>query len=152
MNPWSMAGWGFGPGCMLGTKHLFGEQSGSSAVCLRQLFPQCPIFPPPRTSCSHWLMGQHAVTSSTPGRDSSDGDSWSRMEFVRRERIRGQAGRRRKSAFLLFTPSPSLQLQMNLQAKRGGRAVYRSGWRKCWKRLEKWNASFQFTRPYTYDY
>lgn len=32
MNPWSMAGWGFGPGCMLGTKHLFGEQSGSSAV------------------------------------------------------------------------------------------------------------------------
>lgn len=106
-------------------------------------------FPPPWTSCSHWLMWRHAVTSSTLGRDGSDGDSWSRMEFGRKERIRGQAGSRRKSAFLLFTPSPSLQLQMNLQAKRGGRAVYGSGWRKHQKRLEKWNASFQFTCPYT---
>ncbi|KAL1264973.1 hypothetical protein QQF64_003000 [Cirrhinus molitorella] len=42
MNPRSVSGWGLGPGCMLGTKHLFGEQSGSSAVCLRQLFPQRP--------------------------------------------------------------------------------------------------------------
>lgn len=45
MNPRPMAGRGFGPGCMPGTKHLFGEQSSSSAVCLRQLFPQRPIFP-----------------------------------------------------------------------------------------------------------
>ncbi len=29
-------------------------------------------------------MGRHAVTSSTLGRDGSDGDSWSRMEFGRK--------------------------------------------------------------------
>lgn len=59
MNSLSMAGRGLGSGCMLGTNHLFGEQSGSSAVCLRQLFPHCPIFSQPWTSCSDWLKGLH---------------------------------------------------------------------------------------------
>lgn len=67
MIPQSAAEPGFGPGFIQGTKHLFGEQSGSSAVCLRQLFPQRPIFSLPPTSCSDWLRAWHAVASSTPG-------------------------------------------------------------------------------------
>lgn len=119
MNPRPVAGRGIGPGWMLGTKHLFGEHSGSSAVCLRQLFPQRPIFPPTRTSCSDWLRVRDAVASSTP---QERRQQWRQLEFGRRERVQEC-----KSSFLLFTP----QLQMNLQTKRGGRDVCRSGWKKA---------------------
>lgn len=146
MNPRPMAGQGFGAGWMPGTKHLFGEQSGSSAVCLRQLFPQHPIFPPTWSSCSDWLRVRHAVTSSTPGRDGSGGDIWSLEGESGSEDRRG--GDARAVLFYLPRPLPSSCKWTSKPSVAEGTSAGRDGKRRQ-KRPEKWNASFQFTRPYT---